>query len=118
MSNLLVQGSVPIAAGAVQSAVVAIPVTLRRPGLAVMVSFQAEQFPVGITSIGIFLSTDGGATYHSAAMTVDNPAFWKGPPPHWWTLSLSLKETETPDHAFYRTNAPSAFTTVVKIEVG
>lgn len=82
----------------------------------IRVLMEAEQFPVGVTSVEIFLSTDGGATFKSASMTVVMPAQFKGPPPHFWMLEWGFLPDQPGTHARYEVTSPSAFTTNVTVE--
>lgn len=116
--TILFQGTTPIQAGLHESGLFAVPGNIKQPGVALnlKVSFGAEQFPNGTTTITLFLSMDNGATFRSAVMTVVMPATFIGPAPHFWNMGFGLGVDENPTHAKFSTDAPSAFSTTVKFE--
>jgi hypothetical protein len=115
--TVLFSGSRNIAAGDVTSSNFAISAAIKRAGfpLSLSLSLEAEPFPIGTTTIEASLSLDSGTTWRMASMTVVMPAVFKGPPPHFWTMSFNLSNGDEPTHARFRTIAPSAFTTNVVI---
>ena len=115
--TILFAGNVPIQAGAFESA--AFNVAGRKvPGvpLRIRLSMDEATFPAGATEISVFVSSDGGATYRSAAGTYINPAEWRGPGPHFWFLEYGFGANELATHVKYATDAPQAFTTNVILE--
>jgi hypothetical protein len=114
----LLNGNVNIQQGPHESNVFSVPGGIKQPNvpLKLQVSLGAEQFPDGTSIVSIFISTDGGLSFRSASMTVNMPTTFRGPPPHFWVLSLQLGANDVPTHMKYSTNAPSAFTTTVKID--
>lgn len=114
--TVLFDKTIPIQAGLHESAVFDIPAQFQQPGQQIKVSMGAEQFPDGTTSISVFISTDGGNSYRSAATTVDMPTTFRGAPPHFWNIGFALGENEIPTNAKYATDAPAAFSTRVIIE--
>jgi hypothetical protein len=108
--TILFDGNVNIPAGPFTSAPIPVSGTLKKVGksLALKVSMDEATFPAGATSVSIGVSIDGGANYRTASMTCVNPKTWRGPPPHYWYVSLALDVNATPTHMRYETNAPSA----------
>lgn len=111
-------GSLSSPKGLRESNVLALSPNIKQPGLPLTIktSFGAEQFPNGTTTITIFISTDGGNMYQSASMTVEMPHTFRGPAPHFWTMTYELGPDDQPTHAKYSIDAPAAFQTAVKID--
>jgi hypothetical protein len=116
--SVLFSGSRTFQSGLRESATIPVPGNIKQAGvpLRVRVSLEAENFPNGTTTISVLISTDGGATFNEAAMTVVMPATFRGPAPHYWYLEYQLGADDDSTHAKYRTNAPAGFTTNVTVE--
>jgi hypothetical protein len=116
--TILFQGTVAFLAGAHESAVFPVPGGIKQPGVAlnVKLSLQGDNLPAGTTTVTVFISTDGGATYRSASMTIDAPRTYRGSPPHWEMLGYEIGADDVPTHAKFSYDVPSAFSTAVKLE--
>lgn len=116
--TILFQGTLNAPQGFRESTVRTVNSNLKQPGVALTIkaAFVAENFPNGISTITLFISTDGGNTYRSASMTVEMPHSFRGPPPHFWTMTFELSHDDQPTHAKFSTDAPSAFSTPVTLE--
>mgnify|MGYP001312198686 CR=1 FL=1 len=116
--TILFQGSVSLPAGVQESAVFAVPNGIKQAGTAlnIKVSVQGESFPAGTTTITLFISLDGKATFHVGAMTVNAPRTYRGAAPHFETMTYSLGPDDAPTHAKFSTNAPSAFVVPIVLE--
>lgn len=117
MTNFF-NGSLSSPKGLRESNVLVVPANVKQPGspLTIKTSFVAENFPNGTTVITLFISTDGGNTFQSASMTVEMPHVFRGPAPHFWTMTYELGPDDQPTHAKYSIDAPAAFQTPVTID--
>ena len=120
LTNIVVDTTRSFPAGVFQSQTFNIPQGWKKAGsaLRIMLEMQAEDFPAGTTTVEVWFSTDTGATFTGASMTCVNPATWKGAPPHFWTLTYELGVDGLPNRAFYKTDAPAAFSTRVIVSIG
>lgn len=116
--TILFQGNLNSPQGPRESPVFVVPSNIKQPGvsLGIKASFVAENFPVGTTTITLFISIDGGNTYRSASTTVVMPATFRGPAPHFWFLTFELGPEDVPTHTKFFTNAPQAFATPATLE--
>jgi len=92
----------------------------KQDGAVLTIDIQVAEgaFPDGTTTLTIFFSLDGGATYpKSASMTVVRPRDPSPRYPAFEEFSYSLGENDNPTHAKYSSDAPSAFTarTIVSV---
>lgn len=115
--TILFQGTLNAPQGPRESPVFNVP-NIKQPGVSldIKVSFVAENFPAGTTTITLFISLDGGFSYRSASMTTINPATFRGPPPHFWVMTFGLGPNDIPTHAKFSTDAPQAFSTQATLE--
>jgi len=119
VSVLFTNDAQVIQVGVRESAPVAVPDGVKQPGLplSVRITLGAEAFPNGTTTLTVFLSLDGGATFpRSASMTVVMPVVFRGPAPHFWFMGFSLGPNDNPTHVKFSTNVPTQFTTSVLLE--
>ena len=115
----LLAGVVPFPSGLRESAVFAVPGGIKQAGvpLNLKISLVADSFPNGTTNLTVFISLDGGASFRSASMSCVIPASFRGPAPHFWTMTFSLGANDQPTHVKFSTEAPSAFSTSATLEV-
>ena len=75
------------------------------------ITFDGTVFPVGVTTITILFSFDGGVTFPgSASGTYNGPASSRFP-----NYRLSFDIVQQPTNVKINTNAPSAFTTATTV---
>lgn len=115
---VLFTGALPILAGPHEFGPFAVPGGIKQPDaeLTLRITIGADTVPAGTTRLTMFLSTDGGATYRSASMDLVSPRSWRGAAPHFEVMGYFLGVNDSPTHAKFSTDAPSAFTTTFKLE--
>ena len=116
--TVLFDSVVPILGGVNESALMAVPGGIKQPGipLTLLLSVENTLMPVGTSTLTIFLSSDGGATFRSASSSGSPPTVRRGVGPHFWQMGYSLGANDVITHVKFSTNVPSTFVAQVKLE--
>ena len=114
--TILFSGSISIPIGTKVSNSIGVSNALKKAGEALWVdiSLDGDVFPVGTTLIGIEFSYDNGVSWRGASTECVMPRTWSKSQ-HVFGISYCYGSEDTPTHARYWTNAPSAFTCAVTV---